>query len=114
MNLWSQYLQERLGKHVLERDEGFAVYSFVPWYDKVAVYIEEIYVTPNAREKRLASDMADEIGKLAKEAGCDVMVGSVAPNANGATRSLKVLLGYGFQLAAIDPTNNLIMFSKDI
>lgn len=112
MSLYGDYLHERLGKFTVERDDGFAVFSYVTWSNEPAVYIEEIYVVPEARQKNVASAMADEIVAMAHEAGIKKMIGSVCPSANGATRSLKVLLGYGFELAAIH--NNLIMFLKDI
>lgn len=113
MSLYSQYMQEREGKLVLEEDHGFAVYSFLTDTkgDK-AVYLQDIFVTKAFRQSGLATQMADKVAVLAKEAGCIKMYGTVSPNAKGCTDSLKVLLAYGFQLS--NTTNELIAMVKDI
>lgn len=113
-SLWAEYLAERTGKQVLECAEGFAVYLFVTWDGESAVYLEDIYVRPDKRKSHVATQMADLVAEMARQKGCTVMIGSVAPNVNGSTRSLKVLLGYGMELARIDPATNLIFFTKGL
>ena len=72
----------------------------------------DIYVEPDHRRSNIAALMADEIAKIAKTQGYSKMLGSVCPQAQGATNSMKVLLAYGFKLAFC--TENMIYFQKEI
>ncbi len=113
MSLYADYLAERQGKSVLEREDGFAVFYDFDWAGRRAVYIEEIYVAPHARQSGTASLMADEIAELALERDVTLMVGSVEPTGRNATTSLRVLLSYGFTLDSVSPSG-LIMFVKHL
>ena len=96
MNMFANYLKERLNKKVVvEPGKGFAVYLFNEDND---CYIEEIYVEPEFRKSKVASDMANKIEFIARDHGSKMLLGSVAPSANNSTISLQVLLGYGFKL----------------
>lgn len=108
LSLFGAYIKERENKDIIETDYGFATYSFTP----NGCYIEDIYVSPDFRHSKLASEMADKITAIAKEKGVKRLIGSVVPSANNSTASLKVLLGYGFKLESA--TNNFIVFTKDI
>ena len=93
---------------VLETDEGFAVYIIS---DQVC-YIKEIYIKPECRTQKKASDIANSIEAIARENGCLKLLGTVIPSAKTSTASLKVLLAYGFRLQSSQ--NDLIWFEKDI
>lgn len=113
MSHHADYIRERLGKLVHERSEGFAVYWYLThprWGE--CVYLEDIYVAPEYRKSGVGAQMADEIAEEARGRGVFTMLGSVNPNANFATTSLKVLLAYGMTLDGIE--DGLVMFSKDI
>lgn len=111
MSLYADYIKERCGKSFLQwEDKGFAIYFQAEVEAEPAMYIEDIYVCPDARQGKVASHMADLIAAEAKALGCTWLLGSVDPTTNGATTSLKVLLGYGFELFEI--SNGLIMFKK--
>lgn len=105
---FANYIKERQGKEIIEDNYGFATYSFV----KGDVYIEDIYVNPDARSRAHASGYADKIAEIAKERGCKNMIGTVVPSTNGSTTSLKVLLAYGFQLHS--SANDFIVFKKEL
>lgn len=108
MSLFGQYIKERENKEIIETDQGFATY----FYLNDGVYIENIYVAPDYRHLKGASKLADQIAELAKAKGYSKMYGSVAPSTNNSTDSLKVLLGYGFQLQSAE--HNFISFVKEI
>jgi len=103
-NLYELYLQERENCYVIRHDGGkaFITYKFLadPYCPdrSILCYIQDIYVLPSHRQSKIASSMADEVTKLAKKEGCTQLMGTVQPSMNGATTSLKVLLGYGFRL----------------
>jgi GNAT superfamily N-acetyltransferase len=113
MSHYGDYISERLGKLIYECPEGFAVY----WYRQgplgEVVYIEDIYVTPKFRKTGAASKMADYIADEARAKGVNWLLGSVNPEANGATTSLKVLLAYGMTLDRVGG-DGLIYFVKDL
>lgn len=108
-SLYAQYVAERTGDHVLETEHGFALYRYI---SENRVYIVDIYVEPLFRKSGLASEMADQIAAEAKAKGCTEMIGSVVPSTKGSTTSLKVLLGYGFEL--LSSTNDIIFFKKEL
>lgn len=112
MSQYGDYIKERLGDSIVERAEGFATYRFLERDGIKSVYIVDIYVGPLFRATKVASEMADEICKAAKEKGCTKLIGSVVPSSNGSTTSLRVLLGYGMTLKA--STNDFITFEKEI
>ena len=108
MSLFGQYIYERQNKSILEDEFGFATYYF----QNDCCYIEDIYVVKEKRKENIASKYADKIAEEAKAKGMKYLVGSVKPSTNGSTVSLKVLLGYGFQLVAAQ--EDFIWFKKEI
>lgn len=110
MSLYGQYINEHRGDGIVETDSGFATYRFLN--EGKSVYIIDIYVLPEFRKSKAASDMADVIVRLAKIAGATELLGTVVPTAKNSTDSLKVLLGYGMTLKSA--SNDLIIFGKGI
>lgn len=108
MSLFGQYIYERQNKSILEDEFGFATYYF----QGDCCYIEDIYVVKEKRKENLASKYADKIAEEAKSKGMKYLVGSVKPSANGSTTSLKVLLGYGFEL--VSAQEDFIWFKKEL
>lgn len=108
LSLYASYIQERENKFIIESDKGFATYTFV----SDGCYIEDIYVTKEHRKSGEAARMADQIAEIAIEKGYLRLYGTVAPRANGATDSIKVLLAYGFRVNGSDA--NLIYMVKDL
>lgn len=108
MSHFGNYIKERLDKHIIEDENGFATYL----YENDYVYIEDIYVVKEKRKENIASAYADKIAQIAKSKGYDKMLGSVCPTAKGATTSLKVLLGYGFKVLSAE--HDIIYFIKEI
>lgn len=108
MSLFAQYIKERENKEIVESEEGFATY----FYLNDGVYIENIYVREDSRNKGTASKFADCIAQVAKSKGFSKMYGSVIPTTNNSTDSLKVLLSYGFRLDSA--VNNAIIMVKDL
>jgi len=109
MSMFADYLQERTEDRIIESGQGFVTYRFV---DKDTVYIMDIYVKPEFRKQRVASDFSDKVMEIAKKRGCKKMIGSIVPSNKGSTTSLRVLLAHGMRLDS--STNDLIIFSKEI
>lgn len=108
MSLYSQYIKEREDKETIENDRGFLTYFFIPQ----GCYIQDLYVSPDYRHSHEASQLADQVVEIAKQKGISKLYGSVSPNSQGGTDSLKVLLAYGFKLDSCGPAG--IIMVKDI
>jgi hypothetical protein len=79
--MFEDYAEERgFGLRILETEFGFATY----YLDKDHCYIEDIYVVPDKRKNHVASFMADEISKIAKNnAPPGAKVGHLHPRRTG-------------------------------
>lgn len=109
MSLYAEYIREQTYGDIIETDIGFATYVFI---DSETCYIKDIYVRPEFRMVHAASDISAIIEDIARANGCKRLLGSVVPSTKNSTRSLKVLLAYGFQL--LSSSNDIIYFQKDL
>lgn len=107
-SLWAQYKMERENKHVLETEYGFVVYYYV----NDSVYLEDIYVLPQFRKTRVASELADKVAIIAKESECKSMIGSVATWDKNATKNIEILIKYGMKFNSSN--ENMLYFTKEI
>lgn len=107
--MYSAYIREKTNKSILETKHGFATFSFP---DVNTVYIEDIYILPESRKSKEASELADRIAEIGKSKGCNRLLGSVVPSTKNSTDSIKVLLAYGMHLDSA--TNDFILFKKEI
>lgn len=105
---YANYIKEREGLGIVEDSRGFATYKI----SGEECYIKDIFVKACFRTQSVASEFADKITEIAKSSGCKYLTGTVVPQAEGSTISLKVLLGYGFKL--LSSKENLIIFIKEI
>lgn len=105
---YAQYIQERAGKSIIENENGFATYVEL----EDGIYIEDIYVVPEKRNAKVASEFGQKIELIAKELGYKKLFGSVATNVNGTTESIKKLINYGFEF--YNCNSDMIYFIKEI
>ena len=94
MQQLAAYLKERENLDSLIREEGFAAYRIAG----EECYIRDIWVHPDYRKKGLASEIADDIARIAIAKGCKYLTGSVDTMAHGAHQNVLVLLAYGFKI----------------
>lgn len=113
IDLYFRYLEERQpDKKVISSEKGFIIYSFTQIGTKLAIYVEDIYVTPEHRKNNVAVTLAEKVASQGRESGCELMLGTVVPSAKGSTISLKVLLAYGMQL--LQSKDDIIWFYKEL
>jgi GNAT superfamily N-acetyltransferase len=93
MELFRQYLLERENVHLLNEEWGFATYSF----GEDHVYLQDIYVVPEKRNTGLGVHLMNEVGKMAKERGCSLMLGSVDEKGNGSEDMKSIMKHLGFK-----------------
>lgn len=109
MSLYSEYLTERTDTQIIEIPQGFLTYKF---HQDNTCYIEDLYVKPEFRRSHVASQMADQVCKLARAKGCTKLTGSVVPSAKNSTASMLVLIAYGMKVSR--SMNDFIIFEKEI
>lgn len=109
MSLYADYLREKTSDRIIETEKGFITYRYI---DEKTVYIIDLYIRPDFRQKYAASDLADSVIEEAKNRGCVKLIGSVVPSNKNSTQSVEVLLRYGMHLES--STNDFIIFRKDI
>jgi len=107
--MYGDYIKEKLGDEIIENNFGFITYRYL---NVEQCYIVDIYVKPQYREGRVATDLANLVLEEAKNFGCKELLGTVVPSSKDSTISLKVLLGYGMKLK--QSLDNLIIFGKEI
>lgn len=108
MSLYGEYIKERLGHDIIEHQDGFVTFNI----SEDVCIIEEIYVRPEARGKRLGTDLANLVFKKAKEHGCKIVVGRVFMGAKNATDALKAHLSYGMKLHSLE--KDFIVIFKEV
>jgi GNAT superfamily N-acetyltransferase len=109
MSLYAEYLTERTNDEILETEEGFITWRYL---NEAQVYIVDLYVKPEYREKKYATSLAAAVIDEAKKKGCTEMLGTVVPSAKGSHTSLKVLIFYGMTLKSA--SNDLIIMRKEL
>lgn len=107
-SLYAQYVAEREGAEVLEGAWGFAAYKF----EVDHVYISDIYIVPEQRNKGASMQAFSEITGLAKQKGLKYVFGSVAPSTKTATANIGILLKLGFKLHSA--SDDIIYLNREI
>lgn len=108
-SFYAQYLRERTDDEIIETERGFVTYRYI---GGDTVYIVDIWVRPAYREIGEGAKLADMVIEIARARGCKQLLGTVNPHTKNATKSLKVMLGYGMQL--LNTSNDGIFLRKDI
>lgn len=104
MSLYSDYFKCE-GYETLEiPDIGFATYKIVA----PECYIRDLYVAPEYRLKGAAVKLGDIVTSIAKEKGCNTLIGSVKPSYKDSNVSLRMLQSYGMVLGKAEQDTILL------
>lgn len=106
--MYFDYIRERLGKESIVIDKGFAIYYDTP----EGLYLEEIYVKPEARRDGVAEAILRRLEFIAKERNFKYLFGSVEINSNNPEYSLTGMLKNGFKLHGNE--GSMIYLKKEI
>lgn len=107
MDLFSLYIKERLGHKSIIEAWGFITYSIV---EKVC-RIEDLFIRSEVRGQGKATELADRVTRIAREADCTLLWAQVWTNTNDTTLSLQACLGYGFKVVETDPKRIILLKS---
>lgn len=108
-SFYAKYLKERTDDKIIETEQGFCTYRYL---NEKQVYIIDIYILPEFRQRWHATSMANVVCHEAKAKGCSEVIGTVVPSCKNANESIKALIAYG--MSVISSSNNLIVFKKDL
>ena len=106
---WANYVEERLGVHTIENEDGFVTYHFT----NGACYIVDVYVVKEKRKTGTAKKFLALLEEESLGAGIMTLVGQVNPLAAGATDSLKMQFALGFEIETVAP-NGTIFLKKSL
>jgi ribosomal protein S18 acetylase RimI-like enzyme len=109
MSLYGNYIKEREDKDIVESDKGFATFLVL---NNGECYLQDLYVVPEYRKSGLAIDMTNEVVRIAKERGCNRLVGSVCVDDKFATHNMRIFLKYGMEIYKNSGT--IIFLKKEI
>ena len=98
MSLFEDYLLERRDLHVYRPWKEVACFLTWKTTDDDGIYIQDIYVAPEARRGNIARDMADS---LVEEYAPARLYGSVDFTTKNPEVGLLALLHYGFKVKSI-------------
>lgn len=108
LSLYAQYVLEREGAHIIEYDWGFAIYHMKVDH----VYLQDIFVVQSERKSGKGVQLMHEVAAKAKEAGINMMIGSVAPSTPFADAMFQIMQGLGFKL--LSSSHDMVYLSKEI
>lgn len=104
-----EYFKELKGLEMYEEEHGFILFRIQDQY----VYIHDMYIKPEMRQKNIAKTMADKLLKTAQEHfGCTHLMADIQPSNKTATMSMKVLLAYGMTIR--EANHDEIILVKEI
>jgi ribosomal protein S18 acetylase RimI-like enzyme len=104
-----EYLLEVEETYTFKTDKGAIWYKFT---SPEECYITGIWVKKEHRQEGIASQLADEIARIAREKGCKMLTASVRPSQPGASVSLLSQLHYGFQLFHTLQEDRIFLFKE--
>ncbi len=97
MEMFGEYIKETRGLNLeVIEDKGWV--SWIHFPDAKVVYMEDIYVRPDFRRGKLATELVDRVKLKAKELGAEKLRGTINMKFKGTDGSLKAHLAYGFHV----------------
>lgn len=105
---YALYIKEREGKDIIETEQGFATYYF----DEDSVYIADVYVRPEYRNKNVAKDFFETIEEIAKEKGLKECITYADTSAKGYEISKSALLSNSFEIIGF--VDNMVFFKRNL
>ena len=113
LDLFAAYLMERRGMSLLATAEGFITYQFpVSGPMAGACYIQDIYISPEARRGGAGYELGARVAALARAKGIRLLYGSSQPSTGGSTTALRMMLAVGFEVIAAH--EDMLILKKEL
>ena len=108
MSLYSDYIKEREGYNTIEDDTFFVTFKKLD----DALYVRDIYITPEYRSKGKSVEIGKLTESIAKEMNCKALLGSVDKGTIGWERNIDIMLKFGY--TQISEDKDFIQFQKEL
>lgn len=106
--LISEYLIERQGIEILEKENGFISFRV----HKDECHISDIYIRNSSRGSALLSEMIGSLSEIATKRDCKELTGSIHLWDLGKEATLKAALKLGFKISRAD--QGMIFIKKEL
>lgn len=111
MQQYKSYLEETYSGqscYIDPQNRGWASYKI----DGDECYINHCYLAPDFREAKLMGELCSNIEKIARDANCKYVTGTVEIGTGNPIRSLKMMVTDGYRIHSAN--NNIIVMIKDL
>jgi hypothetical protein len=110
MEHYANYIKERENSEIIWNEDGFITYKILD--NGSQVYIVDLYVIPEKRKTRVATNFANMVIEKNKE--CQKLWGSVSLRSNNPRLNIRVLRGYGFTFFKLIKEEQMLYFVKEL
>lgn len=108
MSLYAQYVKEREGAETVETSEGFYSYK----EDGTSLFIVDLYVAPEYRNKKIGSRFGKEIEDIALKLNKDSVLCCASLEALNSSDAMSFIIMNGYEI--INYTDTQVFFKKEI
>lgn len=106
--MYFKYAKEVNGYDSIVRDYGFCLYAI----NEKELFMADIYIEPDYRNTSKFREMCDEIEKVAKDNGCEIVTAREYPASNNCTNAVMNALKVGFKILSCN--DKFIVIGKRI
>jgi len=110
MLLYAEYIKEREGMELIEKEYGFCTYKVINEY----IYLADIYIKKDQRMKGLAKALTDEVEEIGKNNKCNFILGSFCLDTNNWKSGKALVKSLGFKYFEKQRKTNMIYVSKEL
>jgi hypothetical protein len=100
-SLYGQYIAEREGQEIIEKDYGFASYSINWTNHDCYIYIHDFYIVPKYRGTTKTIELVDDLLSVIYENKCSYAIATIDPNTATATQAMKFHLSNKMKISHI-------------
>ncbi len=108
MEMYAQYVRERLGREIIYNDKCFLVYTI----NGDELYVVEIFVRSEFRKTGAMKDLINQVEAIAKEKKCKHITGTIYTDTLGATESLVYCISHGMKVHGTKEEDCIVLIKK--
>lgn len=110
MNLYKEYVKEVSGLEVKNEEDYFFTYNIYKNY----VYLQDVYIKKESRNKGLMETIFEETYKLAKDNECNFVTSSICINTTDEVKSRTHHILTKNEFKEYERDDNMIYYCKEI
>lgn len=109
MSLYGDYIKEKLGRGILETEQGWISFDFI---GKDVVYVADMYVVPEHRRSKVGTELVNKVVEEVIKLDRKILMSSVDVTSKDALISLRGMEAYGMKIYSVQGT--VVYFVKPI